>query len=97
MGKVATSPKGVGKVATSPLPPRGSCPLQSTGQNQKCRLITPAASGIPAASERGDPLRFKAGGQRGEVAIKGEVMATSPLQPRGSPPLQNGWQNQKGP
>ena len=78
----------VGKVATSPLPPRGSPPLQSGGQNQKsahqwarwlhhpCRLgdphrfraggkiiswptsgqggyVTPTASGIPTASERG--------------------------------------------
>ena len=49
----------VGKVATSPLPPRGSPPLQSGGQNQKWPIngqggfITPAASGIPSASERG--------------------------------------------
>ena len=48
-----------GKVATSPLPPRGSPPLQSGGQNQKWPIhgqggyITPAASGIPSASERG--------------------------------------------
>ena len=47
------------KVATSPLPPRGSPPLQSGGQNQKWPIngqggyITPAASGIPTASERG--------------------------------------------
>ena len=49
----------MGKVATSPLPPRGSPPLQSGGQNQKWPIngqggyITPAASGIPTASERG--------------------------------------------
>ena len=49
----------MGKVATSPLPPRGSPPLQSGGQNQKWPIngqggyITPAASGIPSASERG--------------------------------------------
>ena len=47
------------KVATSPLPPRGSPPLQSGGQNQKWPIngqggyVTPAASGIPAASKRG--------------------------------------------
>ena len=47
-----------GKVATSPLLPRGSPPLQSGGQNQKCPIhgqggyVTPAASGIPTASER---------------------------------------------
>ena len=49
----------MGKVAVSPLPPRGSPPLQSGGQNQKWPIngqggyITPAASGIPPASERG--------------------------------------------
>ena len=49
----------MGKVATSPLPPRGSPPLQSGGQNQKWPIngqggyITPAASGIPTASKRG--------------------------------------------
>ena len=47
----------MGKVATSPLPPRGSPPLQSGGQNQKWPIngqggyITPAT---PAASKRGD-------------------------------------------
>ena len=49
----------VGKVATQPLPPRGSPPLQSGGQNQKWPTcgqggyVTPAVSGIPTASERG--------------------------------------------
>ena len=49
----------MGKVATSPLPPRGSPPLQSEEQNQKWPIngqggyITPAASGIPIASKRG--------------------------------------------
>ena len=49
----------MGKVATSPLPPRGSPALLSGGQNQKWPIngqgsyITPAASGIPSASERG--------------------------------------------
>ena len=49
----------MGKVATSPLPPRGSPPLQSGGQNQNWPIngqggyITPAASGIPTASKRG--------------------------------------------
>ena len=47
----------MGKVAKSPLPPRGSPPLQSGGQIQKWLIngqggyITPAASGIPSASE----------------------------------------------
>ena len=49
----------MGKVATSPLPPRGSEPLQSGRQNQKWGIsgqggyITPAASGIRTASKRG--------------------------------------------
>ena len=49
----------MGKVATSPVPSRGSPPLQSTGQNQKwptsgqSGYVTPAISGIPTASERG--------------------------------------------
>ena len=49
----------VGIVATSPLPSRGSPPLQSGGQNQKWPTcgqgghVTPAVSGIPSASERG--------------------------------------------
>ena len=49
----------MGKVATSPLPPRGSPLLQSGGQNQKWPInrqggyITPAASGIPTASKPG--------------------------------------------
>ena len=57
-GKIRNGPL-VGKVATSPLPSRGSPPLQSGGQNQKwpkCGqggYITPAASGIPSTSKRG--------------------------------------------
>ena len=49
----------MGKVVTSPPPPRGSSPLQTGGQNQKWPInrqggyITPAASWIPTASERG--------------------------------------------
>ena len=56
-GKIRSGP-GVGKVATSPLPARGSPPLQSGRGNQKwpnCGqggYVTPAASGIPSASER---------------------------------------------
>ena len=49
----------MGKVATSPLPSRGSPPLQSGGEYHKCPTcgqsgyVTPAVSGIPSASERG--------------------------------------------
>ena len=57
-GRIRSGPQ-VGKVATSPLPYRGSPPLQSGGQNQKWPTsgengyLTPAVSGIPTASERG--------------------------------------------
>ena len=57
-GKIRSGPL-VGKVATSPLPPRGSPPPQSGGRNQKWSTcgqggyVTPAASPIPSASKRG--------------------------------------------
>ena len=57
-GKIRSGPQ-VGKMATSPLPYRGSPTLQSGGQNQKwptsgqSGYLTPAVSGIPTASERG--------------------------------------------
>ena len=57
-GRIGSGPQ-VGKVATSPLPYRGSAPLQSEGQNQKwptsgqSGYLTPAVSGIPSAAERG--------------------------------------------
>ena len=57
-GKIRSGPQ-VGQMATSPLPYRGSPPLQSAGQNQKwptsgqSGYLTPAVSGIPTASERG--------------------------------------------
>ena len=104
------------------MPSRGFPPLQSGGQNQKWPIngqggyISPAALGIPTASERGaksevahkwarwlhhpcrlgDPHRFKAGGKIRSGPQVGKV-ATSPLPPRGSPPLQSGGQNQKWP
>ena len=49
----------MGKVATSPLPPPGSPPLQSGGQDQKWPIngqggyITLAASGIPPPLQNG--------------------------------------------
>ena len=57
-GKITSGPLA-GKVATSPLPSRGSPPLQSGGQNQKwptcgqSGYVIPAISGIPSASVRG--------------------------------------------
>ena len=112
----------MGKLATSPLPPRGSPTLQSGGQNRKWPIngqggyVTPAASGIPSASYRGaksevahtwarwlphpcrlgDPHRLKAGGKIRSGPYMGKV-ATSPLPPRGSPPLQRGGPNQQRP
>ena len=82
-GKIRSGPL-VGKVATSPLPSRGSPPLQSGGQNQKwptcgqSGYVTPAVSGIPTALERGGEIR--------SGPLVGKV-ATSPLPSRGSPPL----------
>ena len=84
--KIRIGPQ-VGKVATSPLPPGGSHRFKAGGQNQKWPTsgqggyITPAAWGVPTASERGD--RIRSGPQVGKVA-------TSPLPPGGSPPLQSG-------
>ena len=99
----------MGKVATSPLPPRGSPPLQSGGQNQKWPIngqggyITPAASGIPIGqggyitpAASGIPTASERVGQNQKWPYMGKV-ATSPLPPRGSPPLQSGGQNQKRP
>ena len=57
--KIRSGPQ-VGKVATSPLPSQGSPLLQSGGQNQKwptsgqSGYVTPAVSGIPTVSERGE-------------------------------------------
>ena len=80
-GKIRNGPQ-VGKMATSPLPYRGSPPLQSGGQNQKW-----PTSGQSGYLTRG---KMRSGPQVGKVAI-------SPLPYRGSPPLQSGGQNQKWP
>ena len=72
----------------------GSPPLQRGGQNQRWPTsgqggyITPAAWGVPTASDRGG--RIRGGPQVGRVA-------TQPLPPGGSPPLQSGGQNQRWP
>ena len=70
----------MGKVATSPLPPRGSPPLQSGGQNHKGpkmgRVVTPP---LPP---RGSPL-LQSGGQNQKCPKKGGN-ATSPLHYGGS-------------
>ena len=82
----------VGKVATPPLPPKGSPPLESGWQNQKWPTsgeggyITPAAWGVPTASER-------EGECRGGPQVRN--VATLILPPRGFPPPQSGGQNQR--
>ena len=76
----------MGKVATSPLPPRGSPPLQSGGA--KSELAHKWARWL----HQGSPT-LQSGGQN----QKWGKVATSPLPPRGSPPLQSGGQNQKWP
>ena len=92
-GKIKSGPQ-VGHMATKHLPPWGSQPLRSEGQNQKWPTsgqggyITPTAYGFPSASERGGKIR--SGPQVGHVATK-------PLPPWRSPPLQSGGQNQKWP
>ena len=80
---------------TSPLPPRRSPPLQSGGHHQNWPTsgqggyITPAAWGVPTASERGD--RIRSGPQMGKVA-------TSPLPPGGGGgALQSGGQKENWP
>ena len=61
------------KLATSPLPPRGSPPLQSGGQNQKWPIngqggfITPAASGSPPLQSGGQNQKWHINGQGGYI------------------------------
>ena len=65
----------------------GSPAFESGGQDKKWPIsgqggyITPAASGIPTASERGT---------KSEVAHKWASWLHNPLPPRGSPTLQSG-------
>ena len=94
-GKITSGPL-MGKVATSPLPSRGSPPLHSGGAgNQKwptsgqSGYVTPAISGIPTAAERGGggDEKWPTSGQSGYVTLPS----------RGSPPLQSGGGNRKWP
>ena len=72
----------MGKVATSPLPYRGSPPLQSGGQSQK--WPTSGQSGYLTPAVSGDPHRITAGGKVRSGPQVGKV-ATSPLPYRGIP------------
>ena len=92
-GKIRSGPQ-VGKVATSPLPYRGSPPLQSGGQNQKWPTsgqngyLTPAVSGIPTASKRG---------AKSEVAHKWAKWLPHPCRTGDPHRCKSGGQNQKWP
>ena len=92
-GKIRSGPQ-VGKMATSPLPYRGSPPLQSKGA--KSEVAHKWAKWLPHPCRIGDPQRFRAGGKIRSGPQVGKV-ATSPLPSRGSPPLHSGGQNQKWP
>ena len=59
-GKIRSGPQ-MGEVATSPLPPRRSPPLQSGGQNQKWAIN--GQGGYVERCRFGDPRRFRAGGR----------------------------------
>ena len=84
----------MGRVASYPLPPRGSLTLESGGQIQKWptvgpgSYINPTTWGVPNASKRGTKL---------EVAHKWARWLHNPCRLGGSPPLQGGGRNQKWP
>ena len=86
-GKIRSGPL-VGKVATSPLPSRGSPPLRSGGGGGS-EVAHLWAKWLRHPCPLGDPHRFGAGGKIRGGPLVGSV-ATSPLPPRGSPPLQSG-------
>ena len=84
----------VGKVATESVPPRESPPLQTGGQNQRGPTsgqggyITPAARGVPTASERG---------AKSEGAHQWARWLHNACRPEGSSALQSRGHNQKWP
>ena len=89
-GKMRSGPL-VGKVATSPLPSRGSPPLQSGGG--KLEVAHLWAKWLRHPCRLGDPHRCRAGGEIRSGPLLGKV-ATSPLPSRGSPPLQSGGKSE---
>ena len=91
-GRIRSGPQ-VGKLATSPLPYRGSPPLQ---MGAKSEVAHKWANWLPHPCRIGDPHRCRAGGKIRSGPQVGKL-ATSPLPYRGSPPLQSGGQNQKWP
>ena len=73
----------MGKVATEPLPPWGSPPLQSGGQNQRWPTneqgdyITPTALGVPTASEREQKQKWPTSGQGGYITTAAWAVPTA--------------------
>ena len=95
-GKIRSGPQ-VGKVATSPLPYRGSPRFPAASEREaKSEVAHKWAKCSPHPRRIGDPNRFRAGGKIRSGPQVGKV-ATSPLPYRGSPPLQSGGQSQKWP
>ena len=86
-GEIRSGPQ-VGKVATSPLPSRGSPPLQSRGGGGS-KVAHLWAKWLRHPCPLGDPHHFRAGGEIRSGPQVGKV-ATSPLPSRGSPPLRSG-------
>ena len=93
-GGIIRSGPQVGELATSPLPYRGSPPLQSGGA--KSEVAHKWANWLPHPCRIGDSHRFRAAGKIRSGPQVGEL-ATSPLPYRGAPLLQSGGQNQKWP
>ena len=86
----------MGIFLTCPFFFSSSCP--TTTQSVKSTVLGAHkwANWLPQPCRIGDPRRFKAGGIIRTGPQVGKV-ATSPLPPRVSPPLQSGGQNQKCP
>ena len=82
-GKIRRCPL-VGKVATPPLPSRGSPLLRSGGGKSEVAHLW--AKWLRHPCRLGDPHRFRAGGKIRSGPLVGKV-ATSPLPSRGSPSL----------
>ena len=92
-GKNRSGPQ-VSKVATSPLPYRGSPTAAERGA--KSEMAHKRAKWVPPPCRISDPHRCRAGGKIRSGPQLSKV-ATSLLPYRGSPPLQSGGQNQKWP
>ena len=83
----------VGKVAMSPLPSRGSPPMQTGGKSEVAHKW---AKWLRHPCRLGYPHRFRAGSKIRSGPLMGKV-ATSCLPSRGCPPLQSGGGIRSGP